>query len=347
MKKVAILSIDGGGIRGILPATILVYLEKLLQQKSGRADLKIGDAFDLIAGTSTGGILACLYLMPGEEGHPKYSAEDALDLYLQNGQRIFSRTLLRGIETVDGIIDEKYSWRNLYEVLGQYFGDLDLAQFIKPCLITSYDIAGRRAIFFTSYDAAQYAGSNFLIKDVARATSAAPTYFEPAYIQSKDLRYWALIDGGVVANNPALCAYAEALKIDFARALPGSGKKRPLGAKDMFLLSLGTGSVKKSYHFDQFRRAGAIKWLEPMIDILMSGNSETVHYELKQLYGTLSAADQTDYYRIEPPLLEAHTELDDASEENVARLRDAGLAFVEDNRERLDVVADTILRYCR
>lgn len=120
-----------------------------------------------------------------------------------------------------------------------------------------------------------------------------------------DTKFWTLVDGGVFANNPALCAYAEALKIDFSSVLPNAGKAQPSSAKDMLLLSLGTGSVKKSYHFDQFKRAGAIKWLEPVIDILMSGNSETVDYELQRLYGTLQGPDSADYYRLEPSLLEA------------------------------------------
>ena len=73
MKKITILSIDGGGIRGILPATILVYLEKKIQQLQNTPQLKLGDVFDLIAGTSTGGILTALYMTPGENGRPKIS----------------------------------------------------------------------------------------------------------------------------------------------------------------------------------------------------------------------------------------------------------------------------------
>src|SRR6201986_2029900 len=139
MKKIRILSIDGGGIRGILPGTILTYLEKLLQKKSN-SDLKIGDYFDFIAGTSTGGILSCIYLVPDENGKAKYSANDALELYLKNGKTIFNRTLLQ---------------KALYKLLTKYFGDETLDRLIKPCLISSYEIADRRAVFFTSADAGE------------------------------------------------------------------------------------------------------------------------------------------------------------------------------------------------
>ena len=94
MKKVTMLSLDGGGIRGIIPATILTRLEKILQEKDNHSSLKIGDYVDFVAGTSTGGILGCIYLTPNEQGTAKYSAQDALDLYVKHGSAIFSRTFL-------------------------------------------------------------------------------------------------------------------------------------------------------------------------------------------------------------------------------------------------------------
>src|SRR5438309_1904674 len=101
MKKIKILSIDGGGIRGIIPGVILTYLEKRLQVLTG-TEQKIGDYFDLVACTSTGGILTCLYLMPGADGKAKYSAQDAVQLYLKEGQQIFSKT---GFERIVGLYD--------------------------------------------------------------------------------------------------------------------------------------------------------------------------------------------------------------------------------------------------
>ena len=346
MKKITILSIDGGGIRGILPATILVYLEKKIQELRKNPKLKIGDVFDLIAGTSTGGILAALYMIPGDDGRPKFSAMDALGLYLDHGQEIFNRTLRQRILSLGGAVKEKFNDSNLTALLKKYFGDSRLSDFVKPSLITSYDITSRNAVFFTSVDARRHEGSNFYARDVARATSAAPTYFAPAHIQSLDTLHHTLVDGGVFANNPSLCAYAEALKIDFAAELPGCGKTKPVGAKEMFLVSLGTGSVKKSYHFEDFEHAGDLKWLEPVIDILMSGNSETVNYQLKSLYGTLSEEDSKDYHRLEPTLLEASSEMDLATPENILRLKDAGLKFVDDNINLLDKIAASVACNC-
>jgi uncharacterized protein len=341
MKKIKILSVDGGGIRGIIPGVILTYLEKRLQILS-KSELKIGDYFDFIAGTSTGGILACLYLMPGEDGKAKYSANDAVQLYLKEGHTIFARGTLEKILTLYSLFDPKYSAENLEKYLHQFFGDVKLDQLIKPCLITAYEIVQRNAKLFTSADANDSL-RNFFVRDVARATSAAPTYFSPAHIQSDEGEIFSLTDGGVYANNPSLCAYAEARKTDFRSLFKDEQKVNDPTAKDMLIVSLGTGTVKKQYHFKDFQHAGAINWLEPIIDILMSANSETVDFQLTKMYETLEPADCKDYYRIEPSLYEACSEMDDASHENVDKLKQAGLYFIDKNEDLLNEIAEKVL----
>jgi patatin-like phospholipase/acyl hydrolase len=342
MKKIRILSVDGGGIRGIIPGTILAQLEKILNKLDG-TNKKIGEYFDMIAGTSTGGILACLYLMPDGNGGAKYAAAEALDLYLTKGHIIFDRTFMEKILSAGGIIRQKYDDEPIYELLTEYFGDETIANFIRPSLITSYEITDRKAVFFTSANAREEAMNNFFIRDAARATSAAPTYFPPARICSMIGENFTLVDGGMFANNPALCAYAEARKTKFSELLNDKDKKDKPTAADMVIVSLGTGSVKKSYHYDDFKNAGEIKWLEPVIDILMSGNSETVAYQLTQMYLTLDPQFQKNYYRLEPGLKEACSEMDIATEENIGNLYQAGLTFVHNNINQLEAIAQDIL----
>src|SRR5215470_8175059 len=154
MKKIKILSIDGGGIRGIIPGTILTYLEKRLQALT-KTTLKIGDFFDMVAGTSTGGILACIYLRPGEDGKAKYSANDAVRLYQEEGQAIFATTAFEKIIKLYTLFAPKYSANHLEEQLKIYFEDTKLSELIKPCLVTSYEIAQRSAVLFTSADATE------------------------------------------------------------------------------------------------------------------------------------------------------------------------------------------------
>ena len=344
MKKIRILSVDGGGIRGIIPGTILAQLEKILNKLDG-TNRKIGEYFDMVAGTSTGGILACLYLMPDGNGAAKYTAAEALDLYLTKGHIIFDRTLVEKILSAGGIIHQKYSDEPIYELLTEYFGDETISNFIRPSLITSYEITDRKAVFFTSANAREEAMNNFFIRDAARATSAAPTYFPPARISSMIGEKYTLVDGGMFANNPALCAYAEARKTKFSELLNDKDKKDKPTAADMIIVSIGTGSVKKSYHYDEFKNAGEIKWLEPVIDILMSGNSETVAYQLTQMYLTLEPQFQKNYYRLEPGLKEACSEMDIATEENIGNLYQAGLTYVHNNIDQLETIARDILEH--
>ncbi|MBN4081086.1 patatin-like phospholipase family protein [Caldithrix abyssi] len=118
-----ILSIDGGGIRGIIPGQILVEFEKKLKKYSGNDDARIADYFDLIAGTSTGGILACIYLFPGDGNplKPKFSAKEAVNLYLERGDEIFDVSLWQKIRSAGGLTDEKYSANELEEALALSF----------------------------------------------------------------------------------------------------------------------------------------------------------------------------------------------------------------------------------
>lgn len=278
-KKIRILSLDGGGIRGIITCVILKYIEEQLQ-KLDNPTAKIGDYFDLIAGTSTGGILASVLLFPDNNKKAKYSVETALDLYAKRGETIFNVTFWQHIINPFGLFNEKISQKALEKQLDEVFKNLQIKDFIKPSLITSYDIFQRRAKFFTSHEAHSEL-ENFFVKDVCRATSAAPTYFEPAQIKSLYGQEFTLIDGGVYANNPALCAYAEARKIEFSKVLNNPLKPDFPSINEMIIVSVGTGEVLKPYTYKQFQNAGKVKWIQPLIDILLSANVETTDYHVK------------------------------------------------------------------
>jgi uncharacterized protein len=330
---IRILSIDGGGIRGIIAGEILIYLEQKLQQKTGNPNARIAEYFDLIAGTSTGGILTCLLLCPDKTGKPLFSAEQAVALYIKKGGAIFRKTFLKKIKSIGGLSDEKYDEDELENALNAYFKDVKLSQLLKPCLITSYEIDRRYAHFFTSHDARNKSGYDFFIRDVARATSAAPTYFEAAKVKSTTGVSYTLVDGGVFANNPSLCAFCEASEL--------FKKDKPVSIENMVMLSLGTGSVKKSYEFDLAKNWGAIGWVRPVIDIMMSGVSETVEYQVAKLFASLGKSEQ--YIRINPELEHASPEMDDASEENINALKEAGIYCAEKNSEELDKIIDYLL----
>lgn len=337
-KLIRILSIDGGGIRGILPGQIVVELERRLQEKTNNPDARIADYFDMIAGTSTGGILTCLYLTPdlNNANRPRFSAKQAVDFYMRYGGEIFSNTLWDRIRSFTGTLDEKYSAEPLEERLHEFMGDLKLSQLLRPCLISAYDISKRRAIFFTQHEARQDTDPDFWVRDVARATSAAPSYFEPALVRSLSEVSYPLIDGGVYVNNPAMCALVEGFK-----AFSKPGNKSKLNFDDFFILSIGTGSIKKKYLYEEAQNWGQLGWIKPLIDIMMSGVAETVDYQLRKLYSNLNMRNQ--YVRISPELGDASSEMDDASPENLRNLYEAGKFYAHENYEIINRIADTLI----
>jgi uncharacterized protein len=359
MAKFRILSIDGGGIRGVVPGTILVSLEQKLIKRTGNPDAKIADYFDMIAGTSTGGILTCIYLVPGQtsdpkQPRPKFSAQEALNIYLEHGNKVFSLDRAQKIRSGDGLLDEKYSAANLEKLLFEYFGDTKLSQLLKPCLVTSYDIQRGKPRFFTQHDAIDLGESNdFFVKQVARSTSAAPTFFEVAKTHSVSGVTYPLVDGGVFANNPTLCAYAE-VHAKFMKTPEGFKLKTQVDpqkegvsevtAKDMLILTLGTGRTALNYDYNKAKDWGLAQWPKPLIEIMMLGVSQTVDYQLQQIYSSIN--QPKNYLRIDPFLTKTKTmvPMDNASKENIQDLKELAIEAVEQNGRQLDEFVELLIK---
>jgi patatin-like phospholipase/acyl hydrolase len=343
MKKICILSLDGGGIRGIISCIVLKYIEEQLQKQEG-AEARLGDYFDMVAGSSTGGLITAIILCPGENSKAKHSIKRGLELYSEKGEDIFQVSFWQKLINPFGLFSEKISQEALEKNLTVFFGNIELRELIKPCLITSYDIENRRAKLFNSVEASRQSTDNFLVKDICRATSAAPTYFAPARIQSVYGQYFSLIDGGMFANNPALCAYAEARKMPFAELFKNHQKPNYPSVNDMMMVSIGTGTESKSYSFQKLNKAGKLGWISPVIDILMSANAETVDYQLDQIFQTLGARNQKNYYRINPSLRKASPEMDNANEKNIEELIQAGLSYIDENKEQLNQIVQKLIK---
>src|SRR5215213_3072193 len=156
MQKV--LSIDGGGIRGIIPAIVLAEIER-------RTGKRIAEMFDLLAGTSTGGILALGLTKPGQDGGPEYSAKKLIDLYETEGGKIFSIPVWHRIKSAGGLTEEKYPAKGIEEVAKEDFGGVHIAQALTEVLVTAYEIEGRAPWFFKRRHARDEnrKGDNFLM----------------------------------------------------------------------------------------------------------------------------------------------------------------------------------------
>ena len=346
-KKVRILSIDGGGIRGILPATILHYLENQLQVKTGDDEVRLSDYFDYMAGTSTGGILAATYLLenPKKPGRPRYTAEETLDMYLEKrGCGIFSRSLSRKITSLMGLLNEKYSAKRLEQSLKNCLGKhTEFRDLLKPCLITAYDIQKRKPRFFRSEEPTTDQQTSLKLWQVAKATASAPSYFEPSILTTKNGEEEVLIDGGVFANNPAFCAYTNVQQLCFSQ-LPGNQDKPDHPRQeDMLIVSLGTGNTQKSYPFQQVKSKGLLTWLRPLVDILVNAGNETVDHQLNQLFESARGEHRGSYYRLNPNLKKGEEQMDNIHPNNLQALYQRALAYIRNNREKLDALVDELI----
>ena len=283
-ERVRILAIDGGGIRGIIPALVLAELERL----AGRRTFEL---FDLIAGTSTGGILACALCAPDP-----LPAERLVGLYADRGPEIFDRSVWQRIRSADGLLDEKYDAGALDRVLEDFLGDKRLKEAKPDLIVPAYDTAGPGPYFFKTRNAREGDDEDFPLSIVARATSSAPTYFEPLESGAR-----SLVDGGVFAINPAMCAYAEVL-----RHSPGA---------ETVLVSLGTGERTRKRSYDEIKDWGLPEWARPILDIVFDGVSDAVDYQLRHALG------EGRYHRLQVELRGASDDLGNASEENLRALR--------------------------
>lgn len=306
-ETVRVLSIDGGGIRGIIPALVLTELER----RSGR---RAAELFDVMAGASTGGILALALSQSAPDGRPAWPAERLVDLYESEGPRIFSRDLLVRIRSVEGILDEKYSAEGLDRALRSYMGDARLPDALTDVLVTAYETEERSPFIFTREH-------DVPIRLAARATAAAPTYFEPLQLELEGRRL-SLIDGGVYATNPAMLAFA-----DVRRSRPDA---------EVILLSLGTGQLTRPLPFSRIKDWGLIEWARPIIDVVFDGVADTIDLQLDSLMAP------SRYWRLQTALTDASDDLDDVSPDNLRALRRHGETLVRERSRDLDAALEAL-----
>ncbi len=272
MAHYRILSLDGGGIRGVLTAKLLDRLEAACPGFLAQVDL--------FAGTSTGGILA-LGLAAG------LTPAEGRRLYETEGGFIFSNSTARAVLELGNLVGPKYDNDNLRRALLDQFADKTLADLPHKVLISSFSVDNHPADpaawrtwkpkFFHNYPGPESDGAERMV-DVALRTSAAPTYFP---------MYQEFVDGGVAVNNPSMCALAQALNA------PTGGQK----LDDIRLLSVGTGQ-RSQYLTARNVDWGVAEWAPHLVDLLMEGSNGLGDYQCRQVLGG-------NYFRLNPVLPEA------------------------------------------
>jgi len=275
MKNFRILSIDGGGLRGVVPLTILKKLEEL----SGK---RIYEMFDFIAGTSTGGLIASAISIknPGNPGLPLYSLDDVINVYIKRGREIFPPKH-NFLESAIGIWKHRFEPTGIEKVLNDITGEYTMNDCLNNLMICTYDLENNMPLFLKSRNAHLNPQRNIRLYHACRATSAGPTYL-PSYkfeYPDKEMVSRNCIDGGVFVNNPSFAAITEFAK-HFDYYLPGS---KSFDLQKTFLLSLGTGSYTGKISDLESMESGLVFWAQHITEVMMHGVNTATDYGMKEL----------------------------------------------------------------
>lgn len=313
--KFRILSIDGGGLRGVVPLTILKKVEEKLKIKNGNKDLKIWEYFDFFAGTSTGGLITSAITLKDDNiaNQAKYTLDNIMEVYLRRGKEIFPRKnrVQKLLHAVYDIFKPSFSDAGIKKVFSDVLGNATMNDCLKPIMISTYDLTNNIPLFFKSVEAKNDSNLNARLYDICRATSAGPTYlptYSFHYPKNPDTENpnRNCIDGGVYVNNPSLAALSEILK----NKKNYSPDLANLSAENIHILSVGTGSYTEAITSDDSQKKGEIYWATKISDIMMKGVNRVTDYEMKQMM------KEGNYLRLNIDIDNlAHSEMTNSTEE--------------------------------
>ncbi|AES94730.1 putative phospholipase A(2) [Medicago truncatula] len=347
---ITVLSIDGGGVRGIIPGVILAYLESQLQEIDGE-DARIADYFDVIAGTSTGGLITTMLATPNRKANnrPLFAAKEIVPFYLQNLPNIFpqqSGIFAPLISTTKALTGSKYNGEYLHKLIRNMTQDTLLSQTLTNVVIPSFDVQKLQPTIFSSYQIEAEPALDVLLSDICIATSAAPTYLPAHYFEKKDehgnvIKEYNLIDGGVAANNPSMVAIREVTK-HIIRKPDGSGDNG-IGYDRFIVISLGTGSNKseRKYNAKMVAKWGALTWLfnngsTPILDCFNEASNDMVDYHNAVLFTALQSQD--NYLRIQDDTLQGElASVDISTKENLNNLVKVGEQLLKKKFTRVNL----------
>uniref|UniRef100_A0A1J3GRS7 Patatin n=1 Tax=Noccaea caerulescens TaxID=107243 RepID=A0A1J3GRS7_NOCCA len=347
-KLVTILSLDGGGVRGIIAGVILAYLEKQLQEIDGE-DVRLADYFDVVAGTSTGGLMAGMLTVPNKTGRPYFAAKDIVPFYLEHSPKIFPQpkamaALLPKLPKL--LSGPKYDGKYLRKLLNDLLGETKLHQTLTNVVIPTFDIKKLQPTLFSSYQALADPSLDVKMSDICIGTSAAPTFFPPHYFSNEDSQgkttEFNLVDGAVTANNPTLVAIT-AVSRQIVKKNPDMGELEPLGYNKFLVISIGTGSAKieEKYSAKKAAKWGIISWLyesgsTPILDIVSESSRDIVHFHSSVLFAALQSEDK--YLRIDDDTLEGDTNsMDLATKSNLENLKKIGEKILKNRVAQMNI----------
>ena len=321
-RTVNVLAIDGGGVRGIIPAAVLAYIE-------ARANRPVAELFDLLAGVSTRSLIAVSLSKPGSDSRPAVAAWQVAEGYLNDVQHLFPRGLTFELARTNGLLLPKYRAEVLEDLLRERLGHLYLSELIGEVIVPTYDLRSNRARLFQSADARADPGRDYLVRDMLRAATAAPSIYPPKRLADRDGRETLLgVDAGLFVNNPAELAEAE------ARALwPSRG---------VTLLSLGTG-VQSAPVVNLSSNFGLVDWVPGLLYVGAYGQETVATLESVRQLEEARAPDDRHGLRLSPRLSPASVSQFDASPAHMELLLRDAATLIDTERAALDQMVRLLL----
>ncbi|KAL1824333.1 patatin-like protein 1 [Daucus carota subsp. sativus] len=337
-KIVTVLSIDGGGIRGIIPGTILAFLESKLQELDG-PNARIADYFDVISGTSTGGLVTAMLAAPDKDNKPLFAAKDINKFYFEHGPKIFPQDSASAT-------GPKYDGKYLRSIIKDLLDTKTMNQTLSDVIIPTFDIKLIQPMVFSTSDAKIKTSKNALLADVCVATSAAPTFLPAHYFETKHedgkTRSFNLIDGGVAANNPTQVAITHIFN-QIVKGHFDTVDIKPMDTTKILVVSLGTGTAKfeAKYNATMVAEWSPINWIfdkgaTPLIDVYSASSTDMVDIQVSSMFQALGA--EKNYLRIQDDnLTGTTTSVDGATTTNMEALADIGSKLLEKSVARVNV----------
>ncbi|ADZ72149.1 patatin-like phospholipase family protein [Polymorphum gilvum] len=337
--KRIVLSIDGGGMRGLIPLRILESLESRLAQRGLARPLH--RVFDLMAGTSTGGLIAAGLAAPRPSGGRSEAAATVAELralFETEAREIFQPRLRTRLVRLIGNplrpADERLDARPFERHLKERFGWTSMASSLTRLLLTAYDIGNRRPLFLGAGQPDGSPADDYYLWQAVRATTAVPAFFEPARVENlSQKREEALIDGGVFLNDPTLAAYGEARRLGWA-------------AEDLVIVSLGTGfAPSRGFAFEDAVQWDGGAWMRasrgaPLQAIATHAQSAAGSLLAGRLFSDLGGVT---YHRFDGEIPAEAEDMGNARPGNMLVLNGAADRILRDNTLRLDALADLIV----